>query len=666
MKLCRDTIFNALVAIFSLLTMLVVGGMIYLSTDSGQQLLFRTVVEQLRERLGTRVEVNKIDVSLFDGSLSLYDTEIGDRRDSTMLRVDTLQIGVNIMPLLNKELSMRYLELAGADIRLYKVHKDSAINCQFVVDAFKSKKERKSKVVMDIDRVRISRANVRWDVLTAPLKGGDTLDTNHLALRDMTVSIKANVEENGTMAVTLRQVALNETKTGMRLTAEKMKFHTLRKRNVSVKVEDLFYAYRDKKIACHGLSVYQKKGYFDLRQPMRLKMDSLYFHNDNGRPRKNVGRPHRGAFDPGHMDAVVTAEVLLKGVKGDTINMELKRLKGVDKGSGLKVKNMRCQAAVTKERTIVTDLHVLLKNSELTAKEYTMSYGKNSGVVFDDHELRGRICLQDISQPFAPVLSGFTTPLNLSVRCGGTAEKFLFKDIKVHTDDRLLTVSAQGAMYDADKRKALHLLFTDIKMKARGNVKERLVKHFSDKVRLKMMRQLKAIGDIRYNGRVGVFYKRVTVDGDIALQAGKVHFALNLDGKVKRIQGTVNTDSIDLGAIMNVKKLRLGKTTATFDIDNDKRHKRSKAHEGGRLPIGTMTAKIDVAKVKFLKVKDITANVVSDGSVAHGTTDTHNKLIQTHVDFDYIQTDSVQTLKIHPKIRLGKEKKNKKKQDKSK
>ena len=58
-----------------------------------------------------------------------------------------------------------------------------------------------------------------------------------------------------------------------------------------------------------------KAVYSDWRDNRHIDLKGLKFMTDNHKPRKNVGKPHRGAFDAGHMD--VTADLGIDLLRAD-------------------------------------------------------------------------------------------------------------------------------------------------------------------------------------------------------------------------------------------------------------------------------------------------------------------------------------------------------------
>ncbi|MBO7051957.1 MAG: hypothetical protein J6W24_04765, partial [Prevotella sp.] len=163
--------------------LIVLGGGIYaLSTDKVQQWLYAKGVAMLQETLGTRVKVDKIAISFSKGGVALYGLEIDDRKNITMLKVDTLEAMVDLTRIFDRQVEIERVYLHGASGVFYKEHKDTAANYQFALDVIKSlshkedkdkeeeKKKDKTPLSLDLKLLSLQRTYVQWDVKSLPHK----------------------------------------------------------------------------------------------------------------------------------------------------------------------------------------------------------------------------------------------------------------------------------------------------------------------------------------------------------------------------------------------------------------------------------------------------------------------------------------------------------------
>ena len=235
---------------------------------------------------------------------------------------------------------------------------------------------------------------------------------------------------------------------------------------------------------------------------------------------------------------------------------------------------------------------------------------------------------------------------------GGDIDRYLFKKIRITTADQRLLITGEGDLCDVTKKRDLTLHFWDLFLEASDGIKEQIVNHFSKKVRLKMQREMKALGNVRYKGKVGIFFRRQDISGTLFTRYGDVDFAFTLDGNTRHMSGTMNTDSLNLGAIMNVKNLHISRMNAVYDFDitSKRKAKMLGIKRKGRLPIGMLNATLGAGKYGSFNIKNLKANIVSDGAVAEGHIDLPQSLVDIDVDFSYTQTDTEQGLRVHPKF----------------
>lgn len=408
---------------------------------------------------------------------------------------------------------------------------------------------------------------------------------------------------------------------------------------------------------------------FDLE---KINITNLHLKWDvRDQKRKNEGRPHRGAFDANHIDAQFDLTASLNTIKKDSLHAHLKHLSLDDKTSGLHVRDLAAEVSFGKQGITLHDLHIDLNKTKMEMGTIKAAYHitpadtikgtkKKVDLKIEPFPLSAEVHLQDISTPFAPVLSHFTTPLNLNVSVGGTIDRFTFDDIRITSTDKRLNLTAKGDLCNITKGKeALCLHFTNIRMSARNGIKEQIINHFAKKVNLKMVRQMKAVGDIRYSGSLGIFYKHEKFRGTLSTKFGNVNFNFGLNGKTKYMSGTLHTDSLDVGKLMNLPRLGAVHFNAEYEFNiSSKRYKDKKGVKHGRLPQGWLKADVHNAKYGIIHFKEIDASMESNGSVATGSVFIPQKPLDLIINFAYTQTVDEQGIKIKPALKIHHKKKD--------
>lgn len=394
-----------------------------------------------------------------------------------------------------------------------------------------------------------------------------------------------------------------------------------------------------------------------------VRLIGISIKTDNGKPRKNKGKPHRGAFDAGHLNTTLNMELTLGEMKKDHVCFIINKLDAKDKENGIDLRNMTAKVEMKGDSICLDGLRIDFGNStHLNFNTLKAVYsvtpankekGEKKKIDFEilPSKLTASVDLRDISTAFAPVLSHFSTPLRLNVTVGGNLDRIYFNNIRVRSADNRLQLKANGDLCHVKEKEKLSLHFFNIHLDARKGIKEQIINHFAKKVKLKMMRQMKVIGDVSFDGTLNILYKKEKVAGRLHTKFGNVDVYFVIDGKTKYMTGSMSTNSLDIGKIMNVDKLGPVKARATYSFDTSSKKKAAKKgiHQG-RLPIGWLKAEVDNARYRMIHFKQISAEMESDGITAKGLLYVPQKLFDIVTFFEYTQTDAEQTMSVKPSI----------------
>lgn len=672
--------------------LLIAGCMMFLLSDKGQKWAMDQCLTSLRAELGTKLEIGDFSLNPFIGQFAIHNLQMYDRDSVCMLRVDTAEVGIAVMQLVNKEIVFDHLKLAGASAELYKNRRDTVANYQFLVDALgknkkpknkekkKAKKKSPVKVFLDLDDAIISRTDFKWDIKSEPHKGGDTLDVNHIDVHDFHLAVTGKIKDERIYNFKVTDLGVMEKKTGITLSMDKIHAKIIKDRSGNLILEGLKGKYRDKEVALGSIHIEQKNGKLGSNAPIDISIKKLHYKCNNGKPRKNTGKPNRGWFDPGHLNTELNAELVVSDVRTDTIRIYLDHLDSYDEDSGLDIKNFTSHIDVTKKDIFLTNASIALAKTRIKMRQVHLEYetGKKKGAAeqntegvkgadgkpkstfkmkIHDFPFTAKVYLQDIAKPFAPPLSHFTTPLNLDLVVGGDLDRILFKDILITSFDKRLRLTAQGDLCDVTKKRALCLHFTNIHLDARSGIKDVIINHFSKKVRMKMTQQMRLIGDISFNGTLGVFFKRQEVGGRLFTKFGEIDFGFTINGWTKFLKGWMKAPGeLRLGDVMNAPGFSIFNAQARYNVNISKKSRVSliSRARGGRLPVGDLQATIDKAKYKTMPINGISANLVSDGVKAVGDVSFGLKVMDIEAELEYMQTDKVQKYHIKPHIKKHK------------
>ena len=410
---------------------------------------------------------------------------------------------------------------------------------------------------------------------------------------------------------------------------------------------------------------------------VQLTRTHLHYRLDNGKPKKNVGKPHRGEFDAGHLDLEcmlkATARVSIKQKTGEGTLL----LTGVDeREAGIHVDTLTCRFHAKKGGVQLDDMLLRLHRTYLKIPHATLS-GLGGDFHFTTSTIKGQCWLPEIARPFAPVLKKFTLPLNLSVRLEGSFPKkdstqvivrdtMLFRDINISSPDKRLVLKAQGGMYDVRRKHDMHLAFRIKSLTARRGVKEQIIKYFNGKP--KMLAQLKKTGDLYFTGRLSLPYKQEHIAGTARFSAGTMTLDVTIDNTPRRIYGTATTKGLDLSKVFKAEELGPVAGTACFSFDySSKRKARQLGLRPTKLPKGKVWVELDQASYHVtqslgvlgkmgatLHADGVTATITSDGFRCEGDVLLPKDLYDVTCHLWYDTSEDKPKLHFKPKLTLHK------------
>lgn len=339
-----------------------------------------------------------------------------------------------------------------------------------------------------------------------------------------------------------------------------------------------------------------------------MHLDSICWITDNHRPRKNAGKPKRGFFDAGHFNIVAQMNVRLDKLTMDSVVATILDCKAKDPMSGIDITNLRCKVETDQKVSTVKDFTISLPHTTLKFDRATLtlpSKKENWKLQYQTSLITGRTLMKDISRAFAPALKNFKEPLLLETRMSGDDEGMVFRDVKVSTVKRFL------------------------------------------------MKQLHNLGTIGYRGSFDVLWKREQFAGQLTTKPGNINFQFALNENTKYVEGTVRTDSFELGQAMGLPDMKTVACKATFKFDVSKpRTAVIRKKVGGKLPIGEIYAEVSEAKYKLLHVRNTIATIKSNGAVAEGEINARGKRLDVLCSFSFTNTNEMSKMKIKPRLKL--------------
>ena len=568
-----------------ILFMLAVAAFLMLQTDSVQQRLLNYTTSLLSQELHTTVDIDKVSLSLKDRDVRLYGVTVEDLQQRKMLQVEELGVRMKLRPLLHRSLQLTEAKISGVDMLLYKPSPDSVANYQFVIDYFKSRKEKTAKpdtvkrktqqITFDISRLKLERINVSYN--------------------------------NGKIDRSLRA------------------------------------------------------GMIDLSDWRELVIDSLCYITDNHQARRNFGKPKRGFFDAKHLNVMANIHLQLEHLSKDSVVALITQCHAEDIGSGIDVRSLTGRLRANKEELQIDSLRICLPSTELSMEYVNLQLPdkkKERRLSYSIPQVTGTVLLCDIAHPFAPVLKNFKVPLTLKAKVVGNGDAMYFQSVRVATADSRLTVKAGGYLHHLREKHKLGVHFDVHQMKARSGSKELIISQFP--VKKFMMKQLHRLGDISYTGHFDVRWREEAFVGRLGTAGGNIKFHFAIDETNKYVTGNVNTQSFELGKVMDMPDIGRVICDADFKFDISKpRTARMRRLKGGKLPIGQVSAEIAEASYKKIKMHHLSAELHSDGALADGRVTAKGKYVDLLCSFTFTNTNEMKKTKVVPGIKFHKKRKKK-------
>lgn len=590
------------VAVVLLLATIIISNSSYV-----QNKIIGLATDAIKKELNAEVQIGHVDINLLGQRASVSDVVLKDQQNRDMLSVKEIWGNLRLLPLLRGRVVLKEFSVSDVDVLVVQPEEGPA-NYQFILDATKKDKKKKKSSVFQ-------------------------LDLRHALLKHL--NVKYNDEQ-----FQLEQAIYSFWRGKYKLTA-----HHLQTDVTKHMKKDTIDWHFDTGMVTATVDDDGKK---------RVDIKGLRIISDNHKPRRNTNKPHRGAYDRGHLDITADMGIDILHYGKDSLSARLAKCCISDSVTGIDFKDVTTDIAVCGKRVHLSDLMIQQASTKITVPEGEIvlpDKKKGTSLQYRADSITARVMLKDISQPFAPVLRKFSIPLNLRVSLRGTNKGMTFRGIHVDTDDKKFVVNATGIMRNLDKGRDFALHFDVHDMVAKPGIKDKIINQFT--VKKYMMYQVYALGVIKYHGSFDILWRKEQFRGVLNTEKGDIDFDFQLDGNTHYLTGNANTDMLKLGELFELKRIGNIDCSATFSIDySKKRTAEIRKEKGGKLPIGKVTADIRKVEYRKLPLKNILANIDSDGAVADGNITLKGSLTDLMVEFSFTNTTEMHKMKVKPKLKF--------------
>ena len=607
-----------------LVLVLLGGGFLLINNTSFQNKLLQKANTMLADKLQTKVGIDSISIDLLTLDAKLYGLELEDQQQRKMLSLDFLQADVDLWSLLkNKEVRISKARIKGINAELHHTPNDTIdtiANYQFLIDAFKKEKKTENKTTKaEADTTKKKKLSLALEKLKA-----EDINVTYNGMGASLGKLLLNMSDENTIMGTIEQLGTQwkrNNKKGWQVDnhAEIGKLTFLQQGNVRT-----------------------------------VDISNLHFKRNNHHPRKNSGKPKRGFFDLEHLNVWAQMKVVIDHIGKDTIHATLKEMTARDTIMGIDLRDVHTDVTYSHQQLFFKNLVVKQIDTQLNIDNAFMqlpSKKKSTRLAYRTSTIKGRAYLKDISRTFAPVLSNFTIPLNLTVNMSGDDNSITFRNVRVGSDDKKIAIRANGHISNLKDKYKLRVHFDVDHMEAHGNIKERIINQFA--VKKFMMEQLAGLGTIRYKGSFDVVWRREEFRGSLATQVGNLNFNFALDEQNKYVLGKASTQHLKIGELFNMPDIGPVAATAEFKFDISKpRTALMRRKKGGKLPMGEVQAHVEQVSYKKIKAHNVSVQIVSDGAVAEGNVQAPGKWIDLNCDFSFTNTSEMRKMKVKPRMKI--------------
>lgn len=220
----------------------------------------QTVAETLSERLGTEVDIETIEVGLFN-RLILKNVTLQDQQQKPLLQAGLITGKIELRELLKNRITLRTVSLLDTEIQLYREQKDKPTNFQFIIDALSSKEKGGDKPDVSIHSLILRRVNLSYHEYDRPRTPG-LLNPGHLDFKQIDANLSLKAITTDSLNLRVRSLGFNE---GCGIGVEHLQFRLTANRK-QAHLQD-----------------------FSLRLPhSRIALESLLFNYENGNSFKNI------------------------------------------------------------------------------------------------------------------------------------------------------------------------------------------------------------------------------------------------------------------------------------------------------------------------------------------------------------------------------------------
>ena len=321
-----------------------------------------------------------------------------------------------------------------------------------------------------------------------------------------------------------------------------------------------------------------------------------------------------GKFNAKHVQLQnIIANISLKALSKDSINLGIKRLSLDEKVSGFSLKKMSLKLVANSRQTSIDNFAIELPETSLKLDTIHLIYDSlkafdrfTEQVRFSFRTLPSQITLKDIS-PFLPALSHFKEPISLDMEVKRTVNQLTCSHLEITADNRQFRLKGDVALQDLSHPQDAYVFGTLSELTATTRGVGFLVRNLSHDYN-GVPPVLERLGNVSFRGEVSGYFTDIVTYGQLHTDLGGVNMDLKLSSDKSKglfaYSGAVKTTDYKLGKLLANEQL--GEITFNLDV-----HGR---HVTDRLPVVELKgliASVDYSRYRY-------ENITLDGEYKQG------------------------------------------------
>ena len=182
---------------------------VLLHTPAIQSFLASQVSSALEKKLGTKVQIGKVDLGLFNRAI-IDDVILFDQSGNQMVKASRMSAKINLYKLTRGKIAISSAQLFGFQGDFYKQTSESKPNFQFVIDSLASKDTTKhTPLDLQISSLIIRHGKLKYDQYDI-LPTKDRFNSAHMDIHDISAHIMLPYITDDNIHVIVKKLSLKE------------------------------------------------------------------------------------------------------------------------------------------------------------------------------------------------------------------------------------------------------------------------------------------------------------------------------------------------------------------------------------------------------------------------------------------------------------------------